>query len=403
MMSDEPPPCPRPSVAERVHAALGLDSSVAWVGAAMFVMGLGEELWRRFVGKYLQVLGAPIAAIGAFGTVSALLDGIAQYPGGWLADRHGRRRALRAFVLVAGAGYVIAALAWSWPIVFLALPFIMAWSSLASPAMFAVVGDALPRGKRAAGFTVQAILKRLPVLIAPALGGALITAHGTATGIRIGLAASVLLAAVASVLVARVGAAAHGAATVTSVAGVWQSLPRALRAVLAADILIRTCEAMVDVLIVVYVTDQLGCSAATYGVLVAIQVATSIAVYVPAARGADRLGRRPFVIATCVCFALFPVMIAMASGARSLVLAFVIGGLREIGEPARKAMIVDFAAPHLRARSVGLYYLIRCLAIAPAGAIGGCLWRLAPQVPFFVAGATGIAGVVQFALTVREP
>ncbi|MEA2204952.1 MAG: hypothetical protein QOE77_1728 [Blastocatellia bacterium] len=59
-------------------------------------------------------------------------------------------------------------------------------------------------------------------------------------------------------------------------------------------------------------------------------------------------------------------------------MAFIIGGLREIGEPARKAMIVDLAQPEVRARTVGLYYLMRSLAITPAAAIGGLLGRLHP-------------------------
>lgn len=67
---------------------------------------------------------------------------------------------------------------------------------------------------------------------------------------------------------------------------------------------------------------------------------------------------------------------------RALVLAFIVGGLREIGEAARKALIVDLAQPHLRARSVGLYYLVRSVAIAPAAFIGGALWRMSPALPF---------------------
>ena len=48
------------------------------------------------------------------------------------------------------------------------------------------------------------------------------------------------------------------------------------------------------------------------------------------------------------------------------VLAFVIGGLREIGEPARKALIVDLAEPHLRARSACAFpRLLRPGAWAP--------------------------------------
>jgi MFS family permease len=115
-----------------------------------------------------------------------------------------------------------------------------------------------------------------------------------------------------------------------------------------------------------------------------------------------RLGRKPFVIATFFCFALFPVAVVLAPDFRWLVAAFMIGGLREIGEPARKAMIVDLAQKNRRARTVGLYYLVRNLSITPASAIGGLLWRIRPQIPFLVAGAIGIAGTLLFAATVDE-
>jgi MFS family permease len=150
------------------------------------------------------------------------------------------------------------------------------------------------------------------------------------------------------------------------------------------------------------VTNIRGISAARYGVLVAIQMATSMLVYLPAAKIADRIGRKPFVIMTFSCFALFPVAVVFAGDFPLLVVAFIIGGLREIGEPSRKAMIVDFAEPHLRARTVGLYYLVRSLSITPAAAIGGLLWKITPQTPFLVAGAIGVLGTLVFAATVEE-
>jgi len=156
------------------------------------------------------------------------------------------------------------------------------------------------------------------------------------------------------------------------------------------------------VFVIIYVMHVLNLSAAQHGLLVAIQMTTSMLVYLLAGRIADRIGRKPFVIATFICFALFPLSIALASEFASLVVAFVIGGLREIGEPSRKAMIVDFAEPHLRAQTVGLYYLIRSLTITLAAAIGGLLWRVAPEAPFVIAGAVGIIGVVVFAATIEE-
>ena len=132
------------------------------------------------------------------------------------------------------------------------------------------------------------------------------------------------------------------------------------------------------------------------------QVTTTLLVYLPAARGADRFGRRPFIVATFCAFALYPLAVVSAHNFAGLVVAFIIGGLREIGEPARKAMIVDFAKPQLRARSVGLYYLLRSLTITPASAIGGLLWKFTPQTPFIMAGAIGIIGTLVFIISVRE-
>src|SRR5881296_2811976 len=170
----------------------------------MFLLALGENLWKRFLPKYLELLGAPVAAIGLFGTCEDFLDGVYQYPGGWIADRYGRRRALLLFVTLATLGYVLYWLAPSWPFVFAGLVFVMAWSSMASPTLFAVVGDALPRGRRALGFTVQSILRRVPIAIAPILGGLAIAAYGVRGGVHRGLAVTVALALLTLIAVRRV-------------------------------------------------------------------------------------------------------------------------------------------------------------------------------------------------------
>jgi hypothetical protein len=108
------------------------------------------------------------------------------------------------------------------------------------------------------------------------------------------------------------------------------------------------------------------------------------------------------VIATFLCFAAFPIAVVLSKSFAALAAAFVVGGLREVGEPARKAMIVDLCRPEIRARSVGLYYLVRSSAIAPAAFTGGLLWSLAPSLPFVTAASVGLLGTLVFVLTVRE-
>jgi MFS family permease len=164
-------------------------------------------------------------------------------------------------------------------------------------------------------------------------------------------------------------------------------MPSPLKWLLVSDVFIRTYEGLVDVFLVLYAINVVGVSAAGFGALIAIQMMTAIVSYVPAAKLADRVGRNPLVIATFVAFSLFPITVALAGSFSGLAIAFVVGGLRELGEPARKALIVDLAEPALRARSVGLYYLIRSLAIAPTAFIGGLLWQVTPALPFWAAGA----------------
>ncbi|HEY8166849.1 MAG TPA: MFS transporter [Gemmatimonadaceae bacterium] len=365
-------------------------------------MNLGENLWRRFLPKYLQNLGAPIAVIGLFGTAEDFLDGVYQYPGGWIADRYGRRAALLLFVSLTMIGYTLFAILPSWPLAFLALAFIMAWDAMASPALFAVVGDALPREKRTMGFTVQSILRRIPIVIAPTLGGFAIAALGLRGGVRLGLVISIALGLVTLLVAARVRIPVLRDDPTINVRHVWKSFPDSLRWLLASDIFIRTCEGMVDVFLVIYAINVVHIDALQFGILVAVQAATAMLVYVPAARIAEYTGKKPFVIATFCCFALMPLAVVWASNFAWLVGAFVVGGLREVGEPARKALIIDLATPSLRARVVGLYYLVRSLAIAPAAFIGGLLWRCSPQLPFYIAAAVGGIGVLVFTRTVHE-
>lgn len=380
----------------------GLERNIVAVSGAVFLLALGENLWKRFIPKYLEALGAPLTAIGLFGTCQDFLDGIYQYPGGWIGDRYGRRRALTFFVVLAMIGYGLYWWAPRWPFVFAGLVFAMGWSSMASPTLFAVIGDALPRERRALGFTVQSILRRIPIAVAPTLGGLAIAAYGVLGGVHLGLALTIALAAVTVAAVGRIDIPVIRDETRVNIAAVWRSLPAPLRWLLASDILVRTCEGLVDVFLILYAINVVGIGAPAYGVLIGVQATTAIVSYLPAARLADRVGRRPFVIATFVAFAAFPLAVVLAHDFTTLVGAFIVGGLREVGEPARKAMIVDLVRPSLRARSVGLYYLIRSLTVAPAAFIGGLLWKVAPALPFWLAGLIGVVGVVVFAATVEE-
>lgn len=380
---------------------MGIERNVFAASGAIFLVGLGEELWKKFLPKYLESLGASVAIVGLFGTAEDFFDALYQYPGGWLADYWGRRKAFLTFLTAASFGYLIYLFSPAWPYLFLGLAFVMVWQTMASPTIFATIADALPKDRHAMGFTMYSVLKRIPVVISPLVGGVIMGAVGLARGVRIGLLITLVLAGCAAALLLSLRLPV-GARDAVKIGGIWDSFHPTLKRLLASDIVIRLCEGMADIFVVLYVTNISRITLPEYGLLIAIQLLTSILIYVPSAKLAERIGRKPLVVATFLCFAVYPVSVILAHNFSGLVLAFILGGLREIGEPSRKAMIVGFAKQQLRARTVGLYYLVRSLSITPASVIGGLLWKVRPETPFVTAGIIGLLGTLLFALTVEE-
>jgi predicted MFS family arabinose efflux permease len=92
------------------------------------------------------------------------------------------------------AGYATYAIARGWPLVFVGLLGIMAWKSGAFPVTFAVIGDSLPRERRAIAFSVQSILVRVPRVIGAPIGGLLIASLGIIGGVRTALLVTLVLA-----------------------------------------------------------------------------------------------------------------------------------------------------------------------------------------------------------------
>jgi MFS family permease len=370
------------------------------LAVALFVFGFGEELWFRYLPAYLRTLGASAFAVGLFGTLKDFLDAAYAYPGGHLSDRLGTRRALILFGALSAVGFAIL---WLWPSiagVFIALFFVMAWASLGLPATFALVGEELPGDRRVVGFTVQAILKRVPIVLAPPLGGLLLERFGIVHGMRIGFAVSIgiSVAMLWGLAKALRGGPGEAAPRIPPASTRTVRLRPALRQLLIADCLIRLCEGLPDVFLVIWAIEIVRVSPAQFGLLTSVLMVTAIASYLPAAALAGRTEKKPFVLLTYAFFTLYPLAVLSSRSFGQLVAAYAIGGLREIGEPARKALIVDWADPSARGKTVGLYYAIRGFAVAGAAAIGGGLWTIRPSLTFWTAAALGLAGTLWAAL-----
>jgi len=175
-----------------------------------------------------------------------------------------------------------------------------------------------------------------------------------------------------------------------------------LRSLLVSDILIRFAEQIPYAFVVLWVVEVNGHSALRFGVLTAIEMATAMLVYVPVAYLADRSTKKPFVLITFGFFTLFPLVLLGSRTFPLLVLAFVVRGLKEFGEPTRKALIMDLAPEEAKALTFGAYYLARDVVVSIAALASAPLWTISPAANFLTAAGCGAVGTLLFAVSGKD-
>ena len=403
---------PRFSRRSKLADFFGLRRNLVILLVAIFVIGAGEELWMRFVPKYLQALGATVFVIGLYDALRTLLGAIYAYPGGVLADRWGHRDAFIIFNVVSITGYALVLLIPSWGGVIAGMLFFLSWSCFSLPATFSLVGVALEANRHSMGVGVQSVIKRLPIMIAPIFGGMLIDHFGIIPGVRIALVISIFLSAL-TILVQRQlrddsdaeARIAVGTALESEQWSFWRSLREfnePMRRLLLSDTLIRFCERVPYAWVVIFAMDYIGVSAQQVGVLTTIEMLAATLCIIPASHYADRYRREPFVIVTFIMFTLFPISLLMSRSFSALVIAFVIRGLKEFGDTSRKALIIGYSDAAKRGQMVGTYYLVRDLIVSTGAILGAFLWKLGPALNFLGAAAIGAAGTIFYLRTTRR-
>jgi MFS family permease len=406
------PDQPRLSRLRRLADFFGLKRNLVILLIAIFVIGAGEELWMRFVPKYLQAIGATVFVIGLYDALRTLIGAIYAYPGGVLVDRWGHRHAFIIFNVVSIVGYALVLLVPHWGAVIAGMFLFLSWTCFSLPASLSLVGAALDANRHSMGVGVQMVIRRLPMMISPIIGGILIDQFGIIGGVRIALIVSVVLSAM-TLLVQRLfhEQSNDRARDVVAAAAnleqwtFWQSLRgfnAPMRRLLLSDILVRFCERIPYAWVVIFAMDYIGVSGEQVGVLTAVEMAVAMLCIIPASHYADRHRREPFVIATFVMFTLFPISLLFARSFSALVVAFVIRGLKEFGDTSRKALIIGYADSKRRGQMVGAYYFVRDLIVSAGAILGAYLWKLGPALNFLGAAALGLAGTIFYVRTIRR-
>lgn len=386
-------------IPQHIVSFLGLQRSMVAMLSMAILVGMGEHMAERFLPIYLVALGGGALSVGFLNGMDNLLSALYSFPGGYLSDRLGYKRALLVFNLIAMMGFLIVIFVPTWWAVILGAVLFLSWSAISLPATMSLVASVLPDKKRTMGVSMHSLVRRIPMALGPVVGGLLIAWQGEVNGIRLAFVAALVLALVAliiqQVLVEDRKSTTKAEADPLKLFGL---MSPAFRKLLIADILVRFSEQIPYAFMAIWVIKNNGLSPVTFGLLTTIEMVTAMLIYIPVAYLADKGTKKPFVTITFAFFTLFPLMLLFANSFWLFVVAFIIRGLKEFGEPTRKALIMDLAPEGQKAGMFGLYYLLRDVIVSLAAFSAGFLWNISPQVNMLTAFGFGLLGTLFFAV-----
>lgn len=394
--------------ASKLTAFLGLQRNTVGVLAMVVLVGMGERMAERFLPVYMLALGGGALAIGLLQAMDNFLSAIYSFPGGYLSDRIGTKKSLLIFNIVAMCGFALVILIPTWQAVLVGAVLFISWTAISLPATMSLMYKVLPKNKRTMGVSMHSLVRRIPMALGPLAGGLFIGIWGERDGVRFAFGAAFCMALVALILQQRmieddgakdaVGPDTCELTPEKNPLTLFKLMNQAMKGLLVTDILVRFCEQIPYAFVVIWCMKVISepVTALQFGWLTTIEMATAVLVYIPVAYLADRSTKKPFVVITFFFFSLFPLVLLFSQSLGWLVVAFILRGLKEFGEPTRKALIMDLSPDSCKAGMFGLYYLIRDVFVAVAALGGAFLWQISPQTNLITAFVFGIIGTLGF-------
>jgi len=247
------------------------------------------------------------------------------------------------------------------------------------------------------GVSMHSLVRRIPMALGPIVGGIFITYFGEKSGIRLAFVFAFTLGVISLVLQQIFfDEDVQERKAEKNPLRLFGKMPIDMKKLLFSDILIRFCEQIPYAFVVIWCIKNLRITPIQFGILTAIEMVTAILIYIPVAYFADKGKKKPFVAITFFNFTIFPLVLLFSKSFSMLIIAFIIRGLKEFGEPTRKTLIMELAPVESRAGLFGLYYLIRDVIVSIAAFGGAFLWNVSPQMNFISAFVFGIIGTVYF-------
>lgn len=395
----------------------------------LLILTLSWMVWfpaMRMVNTYHQVytaeLGATAAILGMISAISTVVISLSRIPGGYIADRYGRKKIVVTMTFVIALTYLIYAFAPSWEWILVGAV-VANLSLIYQPALLAIRADSVPPEKRGVSFAFMDFLSTLICLPAPLIAAYLVATYGLIGGMRVVYITATMLGITAAAIrmflketLAKERGKNYGTAReiggdfkreyVNALKFIFKKLP----GLAVFYVLFNFAFMGIFPFLAYYAIYFLGLSNETWGYIFFLSQTVYLLVLLPIGFFVDRIGRRK-VLMTIVGLTVFGALVyGLAPRASGEMAFYVFAGLSMIMISnaafftSASALEADIVPREKRGRTSAVLGLVSSFSAAAGQTLAGVLYEeVNPRFPFFVAVAVLLAALTVVLLLIREP
>jgi len=383
------------------------------------IMYFAIPIPQTYASLYYLSLGADEFLLSVIGFAGSIAIALVQFPGGYLADKHGRRWLVATMTYGLAFGTFFFIIAPSWPFIMLGM-IMQSICALYGPALIAMVIDSLPPENRGAGYSFQLTVANLVVLPAPLIAQYLILTFNFDLGMR--TAYTILMVAYFATATLRlklketlpsndansrpkiVDALREYPKSVKESIGVWRKLSKSAFYLFIATISINGIVVSCYTYFVVYATSVLEITESQWAFVIAFMYLTIAIPSILAGLSMDVFGRKRFVILGYLLY--IPGMILFINADFTmLLLAFFFYGLGNMLQlNSYQVLMGDMIPRNLRGTATGCIQFFMYLVQGILQIIVGFLYAfVSPQLPFLLLAAAAVPFALLVAFKIVEP
>lgn len=365
---------------------------------------------------YIEGLGGTPLVVGVIGFASYISMALVQFPGGYLADKHGRRWLIVSMTFGTAVTYIFYAIAPTWHFILVA-SVLQNLCLIYQPAILALVADSISPEKRGMGFSIINLIHHLSIP-SPIIAAFLSIQYGLVSGMRIAyliVAVSFFSAGIIRIklretlsnrterlnLVNSFRSFPH---SVIESMGALKTASRSMRFLFASFAIYNFAWFACSLNLILYATHVLHIEKFEWAVLMTWFSVVNILSALPCGKIIDKFGRKkPLLIA----WSLFiPAMITFVYGDLIiLTICFLLLGVALIlVNTAYPALEADLVAREKRGKLAGSTYFFFNILNALGLLSGGFMYEfLSPALPFFLSSILYVPCLLLTLFRVHEP